>query len=133
MALDYGQKRVGIAVTDTLQIIANNLKTIPTSEIWNFLDHYFQLETVDCVVIGYPLQMNNKPSDAVKYIEPFIRSFKKKYPNRKIDLADERFTSQMAFQTMIDAGLGKKARQEKALVDSISATIILQSYMKQKN
>ena len=132
MALDYGKKRVGVAVTDPLQIIATNLKTIPTPEIWDFLDHYFRLETVDCVVIGYPLQMNNKPSEAVKYIKPFIRSFKKKYPDKRLDLADERFTSQMAFQTMIDAGISKKARQDKALVDSISATIILQSYMKQK-
>jgi len=132
LAIDYGKKRVGLAVSDPGKIIANQLKTVPTHEIWNFFRDYFMTEEVDEVVIGYPRKMNNQASEAVSYLNPFIRRFKKEYPNMHIELADERFTSKLAFQAMIDGGLKKKARREKARVDAISATIILQSYMEQK-
>jgi putative holliday junction resolvase len=133
MAIDYGLKRVGLAVTDPLQIIANGLDTIPAREIIPFLKEYFSRELVDVVVIGYPKQMNNTRSSAVPQIDGFIRSFSKNFPDVKYVLMDERFTSKMAFQTMIDGGLKKKQRQNKALIDKISATIILQSYMEMKS
>lgn len=133
LAIDYGKKRVGIAVTDPLQMIANSLTTVETKEIWNFLADYFQKEDVECIVIGYPKQMNNQASDSVRYINPFLGKLRKVYPEMEIVQVDERFTSKIAFQTMIDAGLKKKARQNKALVDTISATIILQSYLEQRS
>ena len=123
---------MGLAVTDPLQIIANSLTTIQTKDIWDFLADYFQKEDVECVVIGYPKQLNNQASDSVRYINPFLGRFKKLYPEMLIKQVDERFTSKIAFQTMIDAGLKKKARQNKELVDTISATIILQSYLEQR-
>ncbi|WP_372949843.1 Holliday junction resolvase RuvX [Mariniphaga sp.] len=132
LSIDYGRKRVGLAVSDPQQIIANKLATITTHSIWDFLRTYFQNEQVDEVVIGYPLQMNNTASEAVVYINPFIKKFKEKYPEIPIEVIDERFTSKMAFQTMIDGGIKKTGRKNKAMVDAISATIILQSYMEQK-
>ncbi len=129
MAIDYGQKRVGIAVTDPLRIIANGLTTVPSGKIFEFLKQYFQKETVDCVVIGLPMQMNATPSESSRFIEPFVKKLKKDYPDIQVERVDERFTSKMAFQTMIDSGISKKDRQNKALVDTISATIILQSYL----
>jgi len=132
LAIDYGRKRVGIAVTDPGQIIANRLTTVPTHTIWDFLKEYFEKEQVETVVVGYPRQMNNQPSEAVRYINPFLKRFQKVYPDILLELFDERFTSKMAFQTMIDGGLKKQKRQDKAMVDSISATIILQNYLEQK-
>lgn len=132
MAIDYGKKRVGLAVTDPLQMIATRLDTVSSGEIWKFLDDYFQHEKVVLVLVGYPMQMNNKPSDAVKYINPFLKAFVKKYPQIPVKQADERFTSRLAMQAMIDGGLKKSDRKDKALVDGISATIILQSFMEQK-
>ncbi len=132
LAIDYGKKRVGLAVTDPMQIIANKLTTVPTHEIWDYLKDYFQKEEVEKVVVGYPKQMNNKPSQSVLYINPFLKRFQKLYPDMAIELVDERFTSKMAFQTMIDAGLKKKDRQNKATIDAVSATIILQTYMQQQ-
>ncbi len=132
LAIDYGKKRVGLAVTDPTQIIATRLTTVSTHTIWDFLSNYFFKEQVDTVVVGYPKQMNNEASEAVKYINPFLRKFQLLYPDLKLEIYDERFTSKMAFQTMIDGGLKKQKRQDKALVDGISATIILQSYMEQK-
>ncbi len=132
LAIDYGKKRVGLAVTDPLQIIANKLTTVPAHEIWDFLKNYFQKEEVEKVVVGYPRQMNNEASQSVLYINPFLKRFQKVYPDMEIELIDERFTSKMAFQTMIDAGLKKKDRQNKATIDAVSATIILQSYMQQQ-
>lgn len=132
MAVDYGKKRVGLAVSDPQQIIANKLATVATHTLWDFLKSYFQNEQVDEVVVGYPRQLNNKPSEAVVYINPFLKKFKEKYPEVVIEIIDERFTSQMAMQTMIDGGVKKMGRRNKALVDAISATIILQSYMEQK-
>jgi len=132
LAIDYGKKRTGLAVTDPLQIIANRLTTVATHEIWNFLSDYFQKEDVSVVVIGYPRTMNNEASEAVRYINPFIKKFQVKYPDMAIELQDERFTSKMAFQTMIDGGVKKEKRRDKAMIDAVSATIILQGYLEQK-
>ncbi|MDD6357465.1 MAG: Holliday junction resolvase RuvX [Bacteroidales bacterium] len=133
LAIDYGQKRCGIAVSDTLQLIANGLDTIPTANLMSFLENYFQREPVDVVVFGLPRQMNNQESQSMQYIAPFVKRFKEKFPDKKVEFEDERFTSKMAFQTMIDCGLKKKERQNKALIDQVSATIILQSYLENKN
>jgi len=133
MAIDYGRKRVGIAVTDELQLIANGLTTVPAHEIMTFLRSYMKQEKVDAFVIGEPRQMNNQPSESLQYIIPFVNRLKKEFPDITVEMIDERFTSKMAFQTMIDAGLKKKDRQRKELVDTISATIILQSYLSSKS
>ena len=132
LAIDYGKKRVGLAVTDPLQMIATRLETVATSEIWGFLERYFQAETVERVVVGYPLQLNNQASEAVEYINPFLKTFQKKFPTMPIEQVDERFTSKLAFQAMIDSGLKKSDRRNKGLIDGVSATIILQSYLEQK-
>lgn len=132
LSIDYGRKRAGLAVTDPGQIIATRLTTIPTHTIWEYLSKYFQKEKVETVVVGYPLQMNNEASDSVRYINPFLKKFQVQFPEIKLEIFDERFTSKMAFQTMIDGGLKKQRRQDKALVDGISATIILQNYLELK-
>lgn len=129
MAIDYGSKRVGIAVTDPLQIIATGLTTVHSKDLIDFLKKYIEKEEVECIVVGEPKRLNNEPSDAARFIEPFVVHLRRTFPNIKIERMDERFTSKMAFQTMIDSGLKKLARQNKELVDEISATIILQSYM----
>jgi putative holliday junction resolvase len=133
LALDIGKKRIGVAATDPLRIIANGVGTIPTATILTFLTDYIGKEKVDLIVIGYPKQMNNQLSEAVSYIQPVINRIKKIFPDMPIELVDERFTSKLAFQTMIDGGVKKKDRQNKALVDTISATIILQSYMESRS
>ena len=133
LSLDIGKKRTGIAATDPLQIIANGICTIPTNDIIIFLTDYLSKEKVERLVVGYPKQMNNQPSEAVNYINPAINRIKKAFPELPITLVDERFTSKIAFQTMIDGGVKKKDRQNKALVDTISATIILQSYLESIN
>lgn len=132
LAIDFGKKRVGLAVTDPSKIIATRLITVQTEQIWTFLEDYFRKENVEVVVVGYPRKLNNEASEAVRYINPFLRKFQQKYPEMKLELADERFTSKLAFQTMIDGGLKKEKRQDKALVDGISATIILQAYLEQE-
>jgi len=132
LAIDYGQKRVGLAVSDPLQIIANKLTTVRTHDLMDFLSNYFSSEQVDVVVVGYPVTLQNEASESVRYINPFLKQFQKKFPDIKLEQFDERFTSKMAFQTMIDAGLKRKDRQDKALVDAVSATIILQGYMEQQ-
>lgn len=129
LALDIGSKRTGIAVTDPLKIIANGLETVSSNQLINYLKNYFIKEPVDLVVIGYPKQMNNTGSEAVVYVNDFISKFAKNFPEMKYQLIDERFTSKMAFQAMIDGGLKKTQRQDKSLVDKVSATIILQSYL----
>lgn len=129
LSIDYGRKRVGIAVSDPGQIIATRLTTVPTHTIWEFLNTYFEKEKVETVVVGYPRQMNNEASESVRYINPFLKKFQILYPRIKLELVDERFTSKMAFQSMIDGGLKKKQRQDKAMVDAVSATIILQNYL----
>lgn len=128
LAIDYGKKRTGIAVTDVLQLIANGLTTVPTNELQAFLLDYVSREPVDKVIIGLPKQMNNEDSDNMKNISPFVQSLSAKL-TIPIEFFDERFTSVIAQRAMIDGGLKKKARQNKALVDEISATIILQSYL----
>lgn len=132
LAIDYGKKRVGIAASDPLQIIANGLTTVDTPKIFEFLKSYFEKETVDVVVVGLPKQMNNEASENMGRVEEFVTKLKKLYPNMPIEYYDERFTSKIAQRTMIDGGLSKKQRMNKALVDEISATIILQSYMESK-
>ena len=129
LAIDYGKVRTGIAVTDELQLIASGLTTILTKELLSFLNSYLEVEKVDVFVVGLPKQMNNELSESEALILPFLEKFKKKFPNILIERIDERFTSKMAFQTMIDSGLKKKQRQNKALIDEISATIILQTYL----
>lgn len=129
MAIDYGSKRVGIAVTDPQQIIATGLTTVHSKDLIEFLKKYIAAEPVECIVVGEPKRMNNEPSDSARFIEPFVVHLKRSFPGIKVERLDERFTSKMAFQTMIDSGLKKKARQNKELVDEISATIILQDYM----
>jgi putative Holliday junction resolvase len=132
LAIDFGKKRVGLAVTDPAKIIATRLTTVPSNQIWDYLEEYFRKETVEAVVVGYPRQLNNEASEAVRYINPFLRKFQQKYPEMQLELADERFTSKLAFQTMIDGGLKKEKRQDKALIDGISATIILQTFLEQE-
>ena len=129
LAMDYGEKRIGIAVTDEMQIIASGLTTVLTKEIFEFLENYLKEEKVELFLIGEPKQMNNTASESEKFITPFINKLKARFSQTPIKRVDERFTSKMAFQTMIDSGLKKKQRQNKALVDEISATIILQSYL----
>ena len=133
MAIDYGTKRVGIAVTDPMQIIANGLTTVHFKDVITFLKDYFTKEEVSIIVVGEPKTMKNKPSESAESVEIFIKQLKKNFPAMPIARMDERFTSKMAFQTMIDAGLGMKARRNKELIDTISATIILQSYLEQQS
>ena len=132
LAFDYGTKRTGIAVTDPLQLIASGLKTVETSEILNFLKAYCTDEEVVLFVVGLPRQMNNLPSENEQFIKSFIRNLKRTFPEIPIKREDERFTSKMAFQSMIDSGIKKRQRQNKAMVDEISATLILQSYLNRK-
>ncbi len=132
LAIDYGIKRTGIAVTDELQIIASGLTTIASETAIAFLKDYFSKENVAKVLIGEPKQMNGQASESTPVIEKFVADFKTAFPEMKIDRVDERFTSKMAFQTMIDSGLKKKQRQNKALVDEIAATILLQDYLTRK-
>ena len=132
LAIDYGRKRTGIAVTDPMQIIANGLTTVPTGELMDFLLDYMKREKVERIIIGHPKQMNNQDSESMKYIVPFVNRLKKVLPDVPLEMVDERFTSVLAHQAMLGGGLKKKDRQNKALVDEISATIILQSYLESK-
>jgi putative Holliday junction resolvase len=132
LALDYGEKRTGIAVTDELQIIASGLITVKTGELIKFLIDYTNKEQVELFIVGLPKQMNNSDSESEKHILSFLKQLKKSLPKIPIKRIDERFTSKIAFQTMIDSGLKKKQRRNKGLVDEISATIILQSYLYSK-
>jgi putative Holliday junction resolvase len=129
LAIDYGTKRIGLAVTDPLQIFASPLNTVSPDKFDSFIEGYLKTEEVNDFVIGYPVQMNNQPSESVRYINPFIKKLKKSFPEIHIHLVDERFTSQMALRTIIDGGVRKKDRQDKSLVDKISASIILQSFL----
>lgn len=132
LAIDYGKKRTGVAVTDILQMIANGLTTVSTPELMDFVLKYVEKEPVERIIVGHPKQMNNEDSENMKRITPFVNQLRKKLPNIPVELVDERFTSVLAHQAMLDGGLKKKARQNKALVDEISATIILQSYLETK-
>ena len=132
LSLDYGTIRTGIAVTDELQIIASGLTTVDTKKIFSFLTTYLKNEKVELFIVGEPKQLNNTESESEQFIRPFIEKLKTTFPKIPIKRVDERFTSKMAFQSMIDSGLKKKQRQNKALIDEISATIILQTYLEQK-
>ena len=129
IAIDYGTKRTGLAVTDPLRIIANVLDTVETKQLEKYLADYFSKNDVDIIVVGKPSQMNGQPSETMRYIEPLVGRLRHAYPQKQVVLYDERFTSVMAHRTMLVSGIGKMARRDKALVDRISATIILQSYM----
>ena len=132
LAIDYGKKRTGIAVTDIMQLIANGLTTVATHELLTFLTNYLAKEQVERIIVGLPKQANNEESENMSRIRPFVKTLEKSFPNLPVEYVDERFTSVMAHRTMLDAGLKKKARQNKALVDEISATIILQTYLESK-
>ena len=132
LAIDYGQKRTGIAITDELQIIASGLTTIPSETAIAFLKDYFSKENVNKVLIGEPKQMNGQPSESAEIIEKFVAKFTSTFPDMKVIRVDERFTSKMAFQTMIDSGLKKNQRKNKALIDEIAATIMLQDFLTRK-
>jgi len=132
LALDFGKKRTGVAVTDPLQIIASGLATVETKQLLIFLKEYISKEEVDIFVVGLPKQMNNQPSECEHFIQPFIKKLKNTFPNIPIEREDERFTSKLAFQAMINSGMKKKQRQNKATIDEISATLILQSFLNRK-
>lgn len=132
LAIDYGTKRTGLAVTDPLQLIANGLTTVETTKLVDFLVDYVRKEPVERIIVGQPKQMNGEPSENMKHITPFVNRLRKLLPMVPIEFFDERFTSVLAHQAMLQSGIGRKARQNKALVDEISATIILQGYMESK-
>lgn len=132
LAIDYGRKRTGIAVTDTLQMIANGLTTVPSGELVAWIAGYISKEPVDMIVVGQPKQMNNEPSENMKYVEAFVTHLNRTIPHIPVEYYDERFTSVLAHKAMLDGGLKKKKRQDKGLVDEISAVIILQSYLENK-
>jgi putative Holliday junction resolvase len=132
LAIDYGAKRVGIAVTDPMQMIANSLTTVETPKLMDFFADYFSKEQVERLVVGLPRQMNGQPSESMPYIEAFVSKFRLRFPNTPVEYVDERFTSKIALQAMVQGGVKKKDRQNKALIDSVSATIILQSYLESR-
>ena len=132
ISIDYGQKPGGVAVTDSLQITANGLDTVPSNEVLAYLEKYTEKEQVEKFVIGLPKQMNGQDSDSMQFIKPFVKALKIKFPDIELVYIDERFTSVLAHKTMLEAGLKKKDRQNKSLVDKISATIILQSFLENK-
>lgn len=133
LAIDYGTRRTGIAVSDPLRIIAGGLTTVDTRQLEPFLRDYFAANEVDVIVLGKPVRMNGEPSDTWRFIEPLAARLRKSYPDKEVTFWDERFTSVMAHRAMLESGIGRMARRDKALVDKISATIILQSYMESNN
>ncbi|MBQ6742375.1 MAG: Holliday junction resolvase RuvX [Bacteroidales bacterium] len=133
MAIDYGKVRTGLAVTDPVRIIATALTTVETSKLMAYIKDYCAREEVDLFVVGEAKHMDNTPSESMKLIEPFVQQLKEAFPDKEVARIDERFTSKMAFQTMIDSGLKKKQRQNKGMIDQIAATIMLQDYLKSKN
>ena len=132
LSIDYGKKRTGLAVTDPLKLIAGGLATVSTSELFNYLQQYVKQEQVEKVIIGKPLQTNGEASENLNRVQQFVNRWKKNMPQIPIEYYDERFTSVLAHRAIIDSGIGKKARQNKALVDEISATILLQDYMESR-
>lgn len=132
LAIDYGTKRTGIAVTDPLRIIANGLETVPTHMLQTWLKQYLAAQPVDIIVVGKPTQMDGAPSETMAHITPLAEKLRAEYPNKQVVLHDERFTSCLAHRAIIDGGVPKMARRDKALVDTVSATIILQSYLESR-
>ena len=133
LGIDYGRKRVGLAVSDPLGIFASSLETVPAATVIDYIKNYTQKENVSMFVVGYPMNLNNKPSEAAKYVDQFLNLLKKHFPLIPVILEDERFTSQLAFKAMIDGGVKKMDRREKGTVDKISAAIILQTYLDRKD
>ena len=133
MAIDYGAKRTGIAITDEMKLIASGLTTVESNLLFTFLKNYFTIEKVEKVLVGEPRQMNNEPSQSAEIINLFVQRFEKEFPGIPVIRVDERFTSKMAVQTMIASGMKKKQRQNKALIDEIAATIMLQDYLQRPN
>jgi putative holliday junction resolvase len=133
LAIDYGQKRVGVAVTDEMQMIAGPLETIHSKDILEFLADYCSREKVECIVVGEPRQMDGSPSESARFVEPFIRSLQSSFPSIPVERMDERFTSMMASQAILMSGARKKKRQDKSLVDKVSAVLILQSYLEMRD
>ncbi len=132
LAIDYGRKRCGLAVTDVLQIVPGGLCTVPTHELLSYLKGYIEREDVSQIIIGYPRQMNGKDSDSMRYIRPFIKKLKETMPDIPLEMVDERFTSTLAQRSIREAGIGRERRKnDKGLVDELSAVIILQTYMEQ--
>lgn len=129
LAIDYGTKRTGIAISDPLCIIASPLETVETKHLERYLAEYFQREEVDVIVVGYPRQMSGEPSETMRYIKPLMGRLAKAYPEKRVVAYDERFTSVLAQRTILQSGIGKMARRDKSLVDKVSAAIILQDYM----
>ena len=129
IGIDFGTKRIGLAVTDPLQIFASPLDTIMNADFFRYMENYRQKEEIEAFVIGNPVQLNNKPSESVNQLTPFLKKLRNKYPDITVHLVDERFTSQMAFRSMLDGGVTKKDRRDKSMVDRISASIILQSFL----
>lgn len=132
LAIDYGKKRTGLAVSDEMQIIAGGLTTVPTTGLLDYILDYVKREPVERIVVGLPKQMNNEPSENMRRVEPFVNRLRKLLPDIPVDFHDERFTSVLAQRTIIEAGIKKMARRNKELVDEVSATIILQSYMESR-
>ncbi|MBR5102478.1 MAG: Holliday junction resolvase RuvX [Muribaculaceae bacterium] len=132
LGIDYGRKRTGVAVTDTLQIVANSIGTIPTHTLMNWLKEYTAKEEVERIVVGLPTQLNGQPSESMNYINPFLKRLEKELPNIPVTMHDERFTSTLAQRAMIDGGMKKSDRRDKAKVDAIAATIILNDYLQSK-
>lgn len=132
LGIDYGKKRVGVAVSDPLKIFASPLETVPTANIVNYLKNYTSENEVEMFVVGYPVNMDNKPSEAAQYVDIFLKQLKKAFPSVPVVLEDERFTSVLAFQSLIDSGVKKMDRRDKAAVDKVSAALILQTYMDRK-
>lgn len=133
IGIDYGQKRVGIAVTDPLKIGASGLTTVGSHEVLQYLENYFAKESVDCIVVGWPLRMNNTDSESLVYVKQFVTALGRKFPDMRIELLDERFTSKMAVQAMISGGMKKSERMKKENIDKMSAAIILQSFLEKEN
>ena len=132
LGIDYGRKRTGIAVTDSLQIVAGNLATVPTHTLMSFIKDYIAREQVERIVIGQPTQLNGDPSESMKYITPFVKQLHKELPDMPVVMYDERFTSTIAHRAMIDGGMKKSDRRDKSRVDAIAATIILNDYLQSK-
>ena len=132
VGIDYGKKRVGVAVSDPLMIFASPLETVPTANIINYLKTYTSKEEVEKFVVGYPIHMDNRPSEAAQYVDIFLKQLRKAFPQIPVELEDERFTSVLAFQSLIDSGVKKMDRRDKSAVDKVSAALILQTYMDRK-
>jgi putative Holliday junction resolvase len=133
LAIDYGKKRCGIAVSDPLKMIASGLETVASHELMNYLDGYFKKEEVECVIVGKPMQADNRPSESFIFVERFVSAFKKRFPEMRLEWEDERFTSKLAVQAMVEGGMKKSERRKRENIDKMSAALILRSFMDEVN